>query len=89
MNCFLLNKIENLVSYDNNEFCNLLLTRSKPFLWRNMIKSILIHEYHHLDETHLAVVKQLTHQEVSIKVRQQEDLVGATPPSPTRTNRSS
>ena len=54
-----------------------------------MIKSILIHEYHHLDETHLAVVKQLTHQEVSIKVRQQEDLVGATPPSPTRTNRSS
>ena len=35
---FLLSKIGNLVSYANNEFCNLPLTRSKPFLSRNTLK---------------------------------------------------
>ena len=32
---FLSSKIGNLVSYSNNGFCNLPLTRSKPFLLRN------------------------------------------------------
>ena len=35
---FLLSKIGNLVSFGNNEFCNLPLTRSKPFLSRNTHK---------------------------------------------------
>ena len=39
---FLLSKIGNLVSYGNSEFCNLSLTRSKPFLWTNTLKSICL-----------------------------------------------
>ena len=35
---FLSSKIGNLVSYSNNGFCNLPLTRSKPFLLRNTLK---------------------------------------------------
>ena len=52
------------------------------------MKQVTTYQALHLDETHLVVVRGLTKQEISTKVRQQGGLVAATLLRPTRTNRS-